>query len=569
MKRQRTLLGLSLLVLLLVLFCQASAAPVLSDENTTAWIGEDNCLSIMDNAGNIYHLPMLVKDILSFSDDSVYCRMQNQQIFAIKRNCSGSQFIQETAENLQDKRISLQNNILTLGTTAIPQVEAAATDGVHVAVLTLSADKRSLAVYTSDGKIWSDINDTLYIPDGSSIPEPQNMILAQNNLVITGKDHSIWICDLKSGRVQSLAATGNLINAAAYISGKLYLYTEDANHLWQVGMLDSGKASVQNTAAPVISLNTTVPTVLPTATPKKQAPSVTAEPENDNIRMWSSGSRVRNMQRRLATLGYPVGSIDGSYGEETRFAVNLFYDAIGYREHDYLSAAAEKKLFSKNAPVYDPFLPLKKGTQSTSVLLMQQRLAQLGYDPGKLDGIYGKQTAEALAQFQEISGIFSDENEKPGESASQDVLMHLYAENAPIRQTTPPVQWQETANGWICHLNGMKITGWRRIDNIWYYFNDDGIMQTGWIKKGNDWYYANSKGAMLTGWQQISGSWYYFNSSGKMQRGWFEDKQAEKKNKKSPMWYYLDDDGKMVTGERTINGKQEVFDQYGLWQYTR
>ena len=55
-----------------------------------------------------------------------------------------------------------------------------------------------------------------------------------------------------------------------------------------------------------------------------------------------------------------------------------------------------------------------------------------------------------------------------------------------------------------------------------------------------------------------------------MHRGWFEDKQAEKKNKdKGQIWYWMDNDGKMVTGEHTINGKQEVFDQYGLWLYTR
>ena len=278
------------------------------------------------------------------------------------------------------------------------------------------------------------------------------------------------------------------------------------------------------------------------------------------------------MQRRLAALGYPVGSIDGVYGEDTRIAVNLFYDAIGYKEHNYLSSAAKRKLYANNAPVYDPFLPLKKGTQSTSVLKMQVRLAELGYDPGKPDGIYGKQTISALASFQEVSGLFPEDNQEPGEYASADLLMHLFAENAPTRAPSVPlVQWQETANGWICYLNGNQLTsGWRKIDKTWYYFSDTGIMQTGWIKTGNDWFYADSKGAMLTGWQKIDGSWYYFASNGKMHRGWFEDKQAEKKNKdKGQMWYWMDNDGKMVTGERTINGKQEVFDQYGLWLYTR
>ena len=43
LKRINTLLGLLLLILLLAVFGQAAASPVLADQNTIAWIGEDNC----------------------------------------------------------------------------------------------------------------------------------------------------------------------------------------------------------------------------------------------------------------------------------------------------------------------------------------------------------------------------------------------------------------------------------------------------------------------------------------------------------------------------------------------
>lgn len=576
MKRTKTLLGLLLLTLLLAVFGQASASPVLADQNTVAWIGEDNCLYVMDNSGNVLHLPMLVKDILSFTDDSVYCRMNNLQVYAIKRNCNGSQLVQNQTEGLLDNRFTLLNNQLSFGTVTVPQVETAATDGLRICAVTKSAGKYSLVIYTTDGTAWTERSNTAFLQQESPIPEPQSMILAQDNLVITGKDHSIWIGSFKTGKVQKLAASGNHTDAAAVINDVLYLYTADANQQWQIesaAALSADQTTVTRTAVVPAAVPTAAPTAVPTATPKQQkSSSPTPEPEDDVIRLWSSGSQVRSMQRRLAALGYPVGSIDGVYGEDTRIAVNLFYDAIGYKEHNYLSSAAKRKLYANNAPVYDPFLPLKKGTQSTSVLKMQVRLAELGYDPGKPDGIYGKQTISALASFQEVSGLFPEDNQEPGEYASADLLMHLFAENAPTRAPSVPlVQWQETANGWICYLNGNQLTsGWRKIDKTWYYFSDTGIMQTGWIKTGNDWFYADSKGAMLTGWQKIDGSWYYFASNGKMHRGWFEDKQAEKKNKdKGQMWYWMDNDGKMVTGERTINGKQEVFDQYGLWLYTR
>ena len=41
---------------------------------------------------------------------------------------------------------------------------------------------------------------------------------------------------------------------------------------------------------------------------------------------------------------------------------------------------------AKDAPEYDEYRPLKKGDRGVSVLRMQKRLKELGYDPGKLDG---------------------------------------------------------------------------------------------------------------------------------------------------------------------------------------
>lgn len=575
MKRFRLILGLLLLALLLAFACQAGAAPVLTDQNTTAWIGAENHLYLMNAAGEMSHMPMVVMDILSFSEDSVFCRMNTLQVYAIKRDGTGSQLVQNPDQIANDARLTLENGQLVIGSLTIPQVEAAATDGTHVCVVTTSSLRRSLAVYAPDGTPMQSDGVSLVIPDGSAIPEPQSMMLADELLVVTGKDHSVWIGDLRTGKVQLLAASGNLTGAAAVINGTLYLYMKGADQLWRLELSDTlqpDQKTVFRTVAVVTS--TPVPTAVPTAAPSSsghQDPGTDTGDEYDVISLWDTGSRVRRLQNRLYDLGYPVGSIDGVYGLDTRNAVNLFYDAIGSREHDYLSEAAEKKLYSSRAPQYDPYKPLEKGMSGTSVRIMQQRLTQLGYNPGKPDGIYGKQTVVAVTQFQEASAIFSEDDEKPGEHASSVLLRRLYADDAPACQTYPLVQWQETADGWICYVNGVKsISGWKKIDKTWYYFNDAGIMQTGWIKTGSGWYYADSSGAMLTGWQKVGKNWHYFDTNGKMIRGWFEDKQAEKKNKsQTPMWYYLNEDGVMVTGEQIIEGKTEVFNDYGLWLYSK
>ena len=43
--------------------------------------------------------------------------------------------------------------------------------------------------------------------------------------------------------------------------------------------------------------------------------------------------------------------------------------------------------------------------------------------------------------------------------------------------------------------------GWSKIDNKYYYFDSDGVMQTGWVD--DDTYYTGSDGAMRTGWQYL------------------------------------------------------------------
>ena len=40
-------------------------------------------------------------------------------------------------------------------------------------------------------------------------------------------------------------------------------------------------------------------------------------------------------------------------------------------------------------------------------------------------------------------------------------------------------------------------TAWQYIDNLWYYFDENGYMKTGWILYKDAWYYCGESGAML------------------------------------------------------------------------
>ena len=201
---------------------------------------------------------------------------------------------------------------------------------------------------------------------------------------------------------------------------------------------DRGNVSVATaTPAPATAMPTATArptaTVRPTATPRPTA-TATAASEYTRLNYGSKGKAVRKLQNRLSKLGYPVGKVDGVWGDDTQFAVNLFQSAIGYTEHRYASAAMQEKLYSKKAPVYDPYMPLKEGKKGTPVKLMQQRLFDLGYfttnDVEKeVDGVYGKRTTEAIKLFQTICGY---EEKKITGVADADTLMLLFDEKAPV-----------------------------------------------------------------------------------------------------------------------------------------
>ena len=102
--------------------------------------------------------------------------------------------------------------------------------------------------------------------------------------------------------------------------------------------------------------------------------------------------------------------------------------------------------------------------------------------------------------------------------------------------------WVRTEMGWMYNENGKPVTGWKRIDGKWYYFEANGVMQMGWKQISGKWYYLHTDGAMRTGWRQIDGKWYYLRSNGEMATSeWRQDKVGK--------WYYLRSNGEMEVSQ--------------------
>jgi N-acetylmuramoyl-L-alanine amidase len=120
-----------------------------------------------------------------------------------------------------------------------------------------------------------------------------------------------------------------------------------------------------------------------------------------------TGPAVADVQRRLEQQGLSSG-IDavGSYGVGTRAAVEAFQHRRGLRIDGICGRQTWSALVEAGQQLGDRFLyrrtPMLRGDD---VAELQQRLSALGFDTGRVDGIFGDTTSTALADFQRNAGL--------------------------------------------------------------------------------------------------------------------------------------------------------------------
>lgn len=124
----------------------------------------------------------------------------------------------------------------------------------------------------------------------------------------------------------------------------------------------------------------------------------------------SEGTGVADLQQRLDRLGYSVSDdIPGEYGDRTSAAVKAFQRDRGLRCDGVCGRHTWSSLVEAGYRLGDRLLyrrtPMLHGDD---VAHLQAKLSALGFDPGRVDGIFGDQTASALADFQHNIGLAPD-----------------------------------------------------------------------------------------------------------------------------------------------------------------
>ncbi|NEQ24065.1 MAG: peptidoglycan-binding protein [Microcoleus sp. SIO2G3] len=157
------------------------------------------------------------------------------------------------------------------------------------------------------------------------------------------------------------------------------------------------------------------------------------------LRQGSRGSDVELVQERLQELGYLYQSPDGVFGSATRNAVIRLQQAYGLTPDGVVGADTEAALFEGgqsplntfNTPTLStPYPPpvydyqqqpvsrrssrstgttlLQRGDSGSAVRRLQQQLRDEGYNPGAIDGVFGRDTERAVRQFQRANGLYVD-----------------------------------------------------------------------------------------------------------------------------------------------------------------
>ncbi|MBQ8200978.1 MAG: peptidoglycan-binding protein [Clostridia bacterium] len=116
------------------------------------------------------------------------------------------------------------------------------------------------------------------------------------------------------------------------------------------------------------------------------------------LREGDSGKAVKNLQRALKNRGYYSGSIDGNYGSATVAAVTAFQKRNGLTVDGTAGPATQRALYGSSAE--DAYDTLRPGDSSSAVRNLQYTLYELGYYDGRVDGVYGDTTEDAVRAFQ-------------------------------------------------------------------------------------------------------------------------------------------------------------------------
>jgi N-acetylmuramoyl-L-alanine amidase len=127
-------------------------------------------------------------------------------------------------------------------------------------------------------------------------------------------------------------------------------------------------------------------------------------------RLGDIGSPVRDIQDRLSSLGFESDPDPrGTFGEGTLLAVRTFQKDRGIDSDGIVGPDTWRSLYESGYRLGDRLVFMRRPMmRGEDIAELQSRLNSLGFDCGKVDGIFGPGTERAVIDFQSNRGLAED-----------------------------------------------------------------------------------------------------------------------------------------------------------------
>lgn len=158
-------------------------------------------------------------------------------------------------------------------------------------------------------------------------------------------------------------------------------------------------------------------------------------------RTGDEGAAVRDIQERLDALGYPCDPDPVStFSEGTGEAVRSFQKARGLDVDGIVGPDTWRSLYEAGFRLGDRMLFLRRPMmRGEDVSELQSRLSSLGFDVGKVDGIFGSKTEDAVIEFQHNRNLAEDG--KAGPEVVTEIHLVTRGEMKEGRQSVREREW--------------------------------------------------------------------------------------------------------------------------------
>lgn len=154
-----------------------------------------------------------------------------------------------------------------------------------------------------------------------------------------------------------------------------------------------------------------------------------------------TAAQVKRAETFLRRAGFNPGPVDGRVTPAFTKALEQFQAAWGLPATGLLDARTSERLTHTAKRVArhhgDQFLSI--GEKSKAIKVVEQRLARLGYDVGKLDGVYSRETGAAVKAFREDQPELKDDRHFIGKLGRSVLAREVKAlQHAPERRRLAP-----------------------------------------------------------------------------------------------------------------------------------